>query len=248
MRSSTCRSPAACSPASDSGGVFYSVIAHPTDGTVWGAVPGPMPGRIVRIDPKTCVSRGLRAAVQQSRGQRQRLYAARHRRRHQRRDLDGARRQRPSRELRSAQVQSLVRACCDDGSALPRRLDAVSHAGPALQGRDATRSPSTCTTTTSSIASTRSASARTCRSRTARTPTRCSRCCPTAAGWCYACRIRSDSSRAAWTAASTIQTAGWKGRALYADYGPNAVWHIEGGKGTRSSLIKFQLRPDPLAK
>jgi hypothetical protein len=41
---------------------------------------------------------------------------------------------------------------------------------------------------------------------------------------------------------------GWKGRALYADYGQNAVWHIEGGKGTRSSLIKFQLRPDPLAR
>ena len=37
-------------------GVIYSVIAHPTDGSVWGAVPGPMPGRIIRIDPKTCVS------------------------------------------------------------------------------------------------------------------------------------------------------------------------------------------------
>jgi hypothetical protein len=41
---------------------------------------------------------------------------------------------------------------------------------------------------------------------------------------------------------------GWKGRALYADYGQNAVWHIEGGRGTRSSVVKFQLRPDPLAK
>jgi hypothetical protein len=41
---------------------------------------------------------------------------------------------------------------------------------------------------------------------------------------------------------------GWKGRGLYATYGPNAVWHIEGGLGTRSSLVKFQLRPDPLAK
>ena len=41
---------------------------------------------------------------------------------------------------------------------------------------------------------------------------------------------------------------GWKGRAMYADYGQNAVWHIEGGKGTRSSVVKFQLRPDPLAK
>lgn len=42
--------------------------------------------------------------------------------------------------------------------------------------------------------------------------------------------------------------AGWKGRGLYANYGPNAVWHIEGGKGSLGSLVKIQLRPDPLAK
>jgi hypothetical protein len=42
--------------------------------------------------------------------------------------------------------------------------------------------------------------------------------------------------------------AGWKGRALYGDFGQNAVWHIEGGRGARSSVVKFQLRPDPLAK
>ena len=41
---------------------------------------------------------------------------------------------------------------------------------------------------------------------------------------------------------------GWKGRALYADYGPNAVWHVEGGLGTKSAVVKFQMRPDPLAK
>jgi hypothetical protein len=41
---------------------------------------------------------------------------------------------------------------------------------------------------------------------------------------------------------------GWKGRAVYANYAPNSVWHIEGGKGTLSSLVKFQMRPDPLAK
>ena len=41
--------------------------------------------------------------------------------------------------------------------------------------------------------------------------------------------------------------AGWKGRAVWADYGTNAVWHIEGGKGTRSHLVKFQVRPHPLA-
>ena len=38
------------------GGTFYSVIPHPTDGSVWGAMPAPMPGRIVRINPATCVS------------------------------------------------------------------------------------------------------------------------------------------------------------------------------------------------
>jgi hypothetical protein len=26
------------------------------------------------------------------------------------------------------------------------------------------------------------------------------------------------------------------------------VWHIEGGKGTKGKVVKFQLRPDPLAQ
>ena len=41
--------------------------------------------------------------------------------------------------------------------------------------------------------------------------------------------------------------AGWKGRGVWADYGTNAAWHIEGGKGTRGNLVKFQVRPHPLA-
>jgi hypothetical protein len=41
---------------------------------------------------------------------------------------------------------------------------------------------------------------------------------------------------------------GWKGRGLYANYGTHFVWHIEGGKGTKGKLVKFQLRPDPLAR
>jgi hypothetical protein len=41
---------------------------------------------------------------------------------------------------------------------------------------------------------------------------------------------------------------GWKGRGVYADYGTNNVWHTEGGKGTLSAMVKFQIRPDPLAK
>jgi hypothetical protein len=42
--------------------------------------------------------------------------------------------------------------------------------------------------------------------------------------------------------------AGWKGRALWANYGTHFVWHIEGGKGTLGKVVKFQLRPDPLAR
>jgi len=26
------------------------------------------------------------------------------------------------------------------------------------------------------------------------------------------------------------------------------VWHVEGGLGTKSAVVKFQLRPNPLAK
>ena len=42
--------------------------------------------------------------------------------------------------------------------------------------------------------------------------------------------------------------AGWKGRGLWANYGPYTPWHIEGGKGTTSKAVHFQMRPDPLAK
>ncbi len=40
---------------------------------------------------------------------------------------------------------------------------------------------------------------------------------------------------------------GWKTRGLYANYGTHLVWHIEGGKGTTGKIVKFQVRPDPLA-
>jgi len=42
--------------------------------------------------------------------------------------------------------------------------------------------------------------------------------------------------------------AGWKGRGLWANYGSNHIWHTEGGKGTKSKMVHFQLRPDPLAR
>jgi hypothetical protein len=42
--------------------------------------------------------------------------------------------------------------------------------------------------------------------------------------------------------------AGWKGKGLWATVGSRAPFHLEGGKGTKSKVLKFQLRPDPLAK
>src|SRR5262245_18488005 len=42
--------------------------------------------------------------------------------------------------------------------------------------------------------------------------------------------------------------AGWKGKGVWATYGTRAPFHLETGKGTRPKVVKFQLRPDPLAR
>jgi hypothetical protein len=41
---------------------------------------------------------------------------------------------------------------------------------------------------------------------------------------------------------------GWKGRGLWSTVSTRAPFHMETGKGTTSKVIRFQLRPDPLAK
>src|SRR5467141_3559012 len=41
--------------------------------------------------------------------------------------------------------------------------------------------------------------------------------------------------------------AGWKGKGLWSTYATHALFHEEGGKGTSSKVVHFQLRPDPLA-
>ncbi|MCH7531147.1 MAG: carboxypeptidase regulatory-like domain-containing protein [Gemmatimonadetes bacterium] len=41
--------------------------------------------------------------------------------------------------------------------------------------------------------------------------------------------------------------AGWKGRGVWANFGTNVPWHLEGGAGTTSKIVKFQIRPGPLA-
>jgi hypothetical protein len=41
---------------------------------------------------------------------------------------------------------------------------------------------------------------------------------------------------------------GWKGKGIFTSYSTRAPFHVEGGKGTTSKLVKFQMRPDPLSK
>jgi len=42
--------------------------------------------------------------------------------------------------------------------------------------------------------------------------------------------------------------AGWKGKAIYSTFATRAPFHTETGKGTASKVLKFQVRPNPLAK
>jgi hypothetical protein len=42
--------------------------------------------------------------------------------------------------------------------------------------------------------------------------------------------------------------AGWKGKGLWSTVSTRAPFHMETGKGTTSKVVRFQLRPDPLAK
>jgi hypothetical protein len=41
---------------------------------------------------------------------------------------------------------------------------------------------------------------------------------------------------------------GWKGRGLWSTFGNRTPFHNEGGKGSKPKVVKFQLRPDPLAR
>jgi hypothetical protein len=42
--------------------------------------------------------------------------------------------------------------------------------------------------------------------------------------------------------------AGWKGKAIYTSFSTRAPFHMEGGKGTTSKLVKMQMRPTALSK
>jgi hypothetical protein len=42
--------------------------------------------------------------------------------------------------------------------------------------------------------------------------------------------------------------AGWKGKGIYSTFATRAPFHTETGKGTTSKVVKFQVRPNPLAR
>ena len=42
--------------------------------------------------------------------------------------------------------------------------------------------------------------------------------------------------------------AGWKGRGVWASFNTGSTFHLEGGKGMTSEIVRFQVRPDPLAE
>ena len=227
--------------------IFYSVIAHPSDGSIWGAVPGPMPGRIVRIDPKTCVSEVYeppfnnpavnvngytpRGIDVDSYGV---IWTA----------LAGSGHL-ASFDRRKCRVMSGPAAT--DGQHCPEGWTLYRTPGPSFKGTNdaitvdmhyynfvdrfdtlglGQNVPLANGTNSDSLLALQPDG----RWVVLRVP------------YPLGFYSRGMDGRI------DDPNAGWKGRGLYADYGPNAVWHTEGGKGTRSSVVKFQLRPDPLAK
>jgi hypothetical protein len=227
--------------------IFYSVIAHPTDGTIWGAVPGPLPGRIVRIDPKTCISEVFeppfnnpavavngytpRGIDVDSYGV---IWTA----------LAG-----------SGHLASFDRRKCGTmsgpeamtGQHCPEGWTLYRTPGPHFKGAtDAIpvdmhyynfvdrfdtlglglNVPLANGTNSDSLLALRPDG----RWAVLRVP------------YPLGFFSRGMDGRI------DDPNGGWKGRGLYGNYGPNSVWHTEGGKGTLGSVVKFQLRPDPLAK
>ncbi len=142
---------------------FYAVMPNPVDGSIWGSA-RTFPGAVVRLAP------GANPPADGARGNLQRAAAglrrARRRHRQQGRRL-GVAGERPSRQLRSPQVQRPAQRPEGDRRSLPRRLDASTNIpGPGFDGHRTRTAPSRATTP-GSISTTRSASARTCRCRPA---------------------------------------------------------------------------------
>jgi len=53
---------------------------------------------------------------------------------------------------------------------------------------------------------------------------------------------------AKWAEGRIDDPNGWKGRALWATNSTRTPFHNEGGKQNRPNVVRFQMRPDPLAR
>ena len=227
--------------------IFYSVIAHPTDGSIWGAVPGPMPGRIVRIDPKTCVSEVYEPPFNNP-AVNVNGYTPRGI------DVDG------NGVIWTALAGSGHLASFDRRKCRTQSGSAATNGQHCAEGWTLYRTPGpSFKGATDAIPVDMHYYNFVDRHNTLGLGPNV----PLANG------TNSDSLIALLPDGRFVRlrvpyplgffsrgmdgriddpNGGWKGRGMYADYGPNAVWHTEGGKGTLSSVVKFQLRPDPLAK
>ena len=222
---------------------------HPAshDGSVWGAAPGPMPGKILRIDPKTCVGEAYEPPFDPAAG------VVGYTPRGIDVDSNGVI---WTALASSGHLASFDRRKCKGRCRGRRRPTANTAAKAGRCIRCRARASEVCAATSRSTSSTTTSS-------TAHNTLGLGADVPLANG------TNSDSLLALQPDGSWVvlrvpyplgffsrgmdgriddPNGGWKGRGLYADYGPNAAWHIEGGLGTRSSVVKFQLRPDPLAK
>jgi hypothetical protein len=228
-------------------GVIYSVIPHPSDGSVWGAVPGPMPGRIVRVDPRSCVSEVYEPPYDPAAG------------------LAGY-------TPRGIDVDSngvIWTALASSGhlASFDRRKCKGPLRGPAATNGQHCREGWTLHPTPgprfTGVSGDIAVDFHYYNFVDRHDTFGLGRDVPFANGTNSdsLLALRPDGSFLVFRVPYPLgffsrgmdgriddPRAGWKGRAIYADYGPNATWHIEGGLGTRSAVVKFQLRPNPLAK
>ncbi len=116
------------------GSAFYAVAPAP-DGSIWGSVLG-FPGAVVRLNPGSNPPETALAEVYEP--PHARLLAARRRCGSQWCLLDGAR-ERTHGELRPTQMQGAAQRTEGDRPALPGRLDALSRAVAATEGRHGSR-------------------------------------------------------------------------------------------------------------
>ena len=238
-------------PAKDKriSGAFYGVTVSPADGTIWGSVLG-FPGCIVRLNPGSNPPETALAEVYELPWNNPKATVRASRRAGSISTRNGVvwtvTRQRPLRELRPPQMQGSAERSHGNRPALSGRLDAVPLPRPAVEGRHGQRAAPRRATTTGSTSTTRSASARTRRSRPGNGE---DALMALVNGKWVTLRVPYPIGFFAKGMDGRIDDpkAGWKGKGLWSTYATRALFHVEGGKGTTSKVLHFQLRPDPLA-